>query len=146
VKDRLFWFGNVEKTRENAAIGMSTPYFPALTFYKAPFDLLSSTVRADWHLSPKNDLLLRWSRDGNSSLGNFGGNRLPSSANINTNTTHQGVAGLDTVLSSNLTNAFRLGITDFKNRVLRPDAQAQAVAVPGLEGIRVVTDDNALIS
>jgi hypothetical protein len=146
VKDRLFWFGNVEKTRENAAIGISTPYFPALTSYKAPFDLLSSTVRADWHLSPKNDLLLRWSRDGNSSLGNFGGNRLPSSSNVNTNTTHQGVAGLDTVLTSRLTNAFRLGITDFKNRVLRPDAQAQTVVIPGLEGIRIVTDDGGLIS
>ena len=30
--------------------------------------------------------------------------------------------------------------------MLRPDAAAQAIAVPGLEGIRVLTDDNALIA
>jgi hypothetical protein len=146
LKDRLFWFANVEKTKENAAIGISTPYFPALTSHKAPFDLLSSTLRADWRLSQKHELFWRWSRDDNSSLGNFGGNRLPSSANVNANTTHQVVGGLDTVLTSKLTNSFRAAVTDFKNRVLRPDAQAQAVGIPGLESVRVVTDDNLLIS
>jgi hypothetical protein len=146
AKDRLFWFVNVEKTRENSAIGLSTPYFPNLTSYQAPFDLLSSTVRADWHVSPTHELFVRWSRDDNSSFGNFGGNRLPSSGNINANNTHQVVVGWDTVLSSTLTNSFRTGITDFKNNVLRPDAQAQAVGIAGLDNIRVATDDNALIS
>jgi carboxypeptidase family protein len=146
LKDRLFLFGNVEKTKENSAIGIATPYFPSLTSYKAPFDALSTTLRADWRVSRKNDAFFRWSRDHNESLGNFGGNRLPSSANINSNNTNQFVAGLDTVLTSKLTNSFRAALTDFKNRVLRPPAEAQAVVVPGLENIRVVTDDGALIS
>jgi hypothetical protein len=146
LKNKLFWFGNVEKTNEDSAIGISTPYFPSLTSYKAPFDLLSSTIRADWRASQNNDLFVRWSRDDNDSLGNFGGNRLPSSGNVNSNTTHQVVVGLDTVLTSKLTNSFRTAFTDFKNRVLRPDAAAQAIAVPGLEGIRVLTDDGALIA
>ena len=143
--NKLFWFANVEKTNENSAVGLSTPYFPDLTSYKAPFDLLSTNVRADWRASQNNDLFVRWSRDDNESLGNFGGNRLPSSGNLNSNTTHQVVAGLDTVLTSKLTNSFRTAFTDFKNRVLRPDAAAQAIAVPGLEGIRILTDDNLLI-
>ena len=143
--NKLVWFANVEKTNENSAIGLSTPYFPDLTSYKAPFDLLSTNVRADWRASQNNDLFVRWSRDDNESLGNFGGNRLPSSGNLNSNTTHQVVAGLDTVLTSKLTNSFRTAFTDFKNRVLRPDAAAQAIAVPGLEGIRILTDDNLLI-
>ncbi len=54
IKDRLFWFANVEKTKENAAIGISTPYFPDLTSYKAPFDVLSTTVRADWRVSRRS--------------------------------------------------------------------------------------------
>jgi Carboxypeptidase regulatory-like domain len=145
-KDRLFLFGNVEKTKENAAIGLSTPYFPALTSYKAPFDALSTTVRADWRVSQRNDAFFRWSRDHNESLGNFGGNRLPSSANINANNTNQFVGGLDTVLTSKITNSFRAAVTDFKNRVLRPPDDAQAVVVPGLENIRIITDDGALIS
>src|SRR5215510_3773500 len=146
IKDRLFWFGNYEKTEENSAISINTQYFPNLTSFKGPFDENSSNVRTDWRVSQKHDFLFRWSRDENSNLGGFGGNRLPSSGNINTNTTHQFVAGLDSVLSTKLTNSFRLAATDFKNRVLRPPAEAQAVVVPGLETIRVVTSDNQLIS
>jgi len=146
IKDRLFWFGNYEKTEENSAIGIGTKYFPNLTSFKAPFDENSSNVRTDWRVSQNHDFLFRWSRNENSNLGGFGGNRLPSSGNINTNTTHQFAAGLDSVLSTKLTNSFRLAATDFKNRVLRPPADAQAVVVPGLENVRVVTSDNQLIS
>lgn len=145
LKDRLFWFANVEKTKEDAAIGISTPYFPNLTSYKAPFDALSTTVRTDWRVSQKHDLFVRWSRDDNSSLGNFGGNRLPSSGNVNANTTHQVAVGLDTVVTTRLTNSFRTAVTDFKNRVVRPDTQAQSVGIPGLENVRLVTDDGGLI-
>ncbi len=146
LKDRVFWFGNIEKTRENSAIGISTPYFPTLTSYEAPFDLLSTTLRGDWRVSTKNDVFVRWSRDDNSSLGNFGGNRLPSSGNENANTTNQVAGGLDTVLTSRLTNSFRTAVTDFKNRVVRPDSAAQAVGIPGLENVRVTTDDGGLIT
>jgi hypothetical protein len=146
VKNQVFWFANIEKTNEDSAIGISTPYFPSLTSYAAPFDALSSTIRADWRASRSNDLFVRWSRDDNESLGNFGGNRLPSSGNVNSNTTNQAVVGLDTVLSPKLTNSFRTAFTDFKNRVLRPDSASQALAVPGLEGIRVITDDGLLIA
>jgi carboxypeptidase family protein len=146
LKERVFWFGNIEKTREKSAIGISTPYFPTLTSYEAPFDLLSTTLRGDWRVSSNNDVFVRWSRDDNSSLGNFGGNRLPSSGNVNANTTNQVAGGLDTVLTSRLTNSFRTAVTDFKNRVLRPDSAAQAVGIPGLENVRVSTDDNGLIT
>src|SRR5215475_6019497 len=146
IKDRLFWFGNYEKTEENSAISINTQYFPNLTSFKGPFDENSSNVRTDWRVSQNHDFLFRWSRNENSNLGGFGGNRLPSSGNINTNTTHQFVTGLDSVLSTKLTNSFRLAATDFKNRVLRPPADAQAVVVPGLENIRIVTGNNRLIS
>jgi hypothetical protein len=146
VKDRFFWFGSYEKTDEKSAISINTPYFPNLTTFKAPFDETSSNVRTDWHVSQRNDFFFRWSRDENSNLGGFGGNRLPSGGNINTNTTHQLVAGLDSVLTAKLTNSFRVAGTDFKNRVLRPPTDAQAVVIPGLENIRILTDDGLLIS
>jgi len=146
IKDRLFWFGNYEKTEENSAISVNTPYFSSLTSFKAPFDENSSNVRTDWRVSQNHDFFFRWSRNENSNLGGFGGNRLPSAGNINTNTTHQFVTGLDSVLSTKLTNSFRLAATDFKNRVLRPPTEAQAVVVPGLENVRVITDDGLLNS
>ena len=51
LKNQIFWFANVEKTNEDSAIGISTPYFPTLTSYGAPFDALSTTLRGDWRVS-----------------------------------------------------------------------------------------------
>ena len=48
-------------------------------------------------------------------------------------------------MTQRLTNAFRVAGTDFKNRVLRP-AEAQAIGIAGLENIRILTDDNLLIT
>src|SRR5262249_59689566 len=64
-KDKLFWFGNFEKTRENSSISVNSPYFPSLTTYPAPFDETTNTVRADWHVSRSNDFFFRWTRDDN---------------------------------------------------------------------------------
>lgn len=146
VKDRFFWFGNYEKTQENSAISVNTPYFPNLTTFKAPFDENSSNVRADWRVSQNHDFFFRWSRNENSNLGGFGGIKLPSGGNINANTTHQFVSGLDSVLSTKLTNSFRFAGTDFKNRVLRPPSDALAVVIPGLENFRILTGDGLLNS
>ena len=32
LKNQLFWFANIEKTNEDSAIGISTPYFPRADF------------------------------------------------------------------------------------------------------------------
>jgi hypothetical protein len=146
VKDKLLWFGSFEKSHESSAIGVSTPYFPTLTTYPAPYDERSSNVRADYKAPRNNDVFVRWSRDDNNSFGGFGGNRLPSAGNFNNNTTHQIAAGLDSSLTPRLTNALRFGLTDFKNRVLKPEAAAAAITVPGAEGFGIITDDGLLIA
>jgi hypothetical protein len=146
VKDQLFWFANFEQTRENSSISINTPYFPNLTSFPAPFNERSSTVRLDWRMPHQTDAFLRWSRNDNSNFGNFGGNKLPSTGNINTNTAHQFALGLDTPITSRLTNGFRSAVTDFKNRVLRPPADANPSIVPGTDGFRIVTDDGLLIA
>ncbi|HYM11099.1 MAG TPA: carboxypeptidase regulatory-like domain-containing protein [Bryobacterales bacterium] len=145
-KDKLFWFGNFEKTRENSSISINTPYFPTLLTYPAPFDETSNTVRADWHVSRSNDSFFRWTRDDNSNFGGFGGNRVPSTGNVNTNTTNQFAWGLDSVLTAKLINSFRVGYTDFKNHIVRPPEEAQKLAVPGAENFRILTDDGLLVA
>ncbi len=146
VKDKLFWFGSFEKSHESSAISVSTPYFPSVTTWPAPYDERSSSVRVDYKAPRNNDVFARWSRNDNNSLGGFGGNRLPSAGNFNNNITHQIVAGLDSTFTPRLTNAVRFGFTDFKNRVLRPEADAAAVLVPGTAGFGVISDDGLLIS
>lgn len=146
VKNRLFWFGNFEKSHESSAISVATPYFPSLTTYPAPYDERSSTLRMDYNAPKQNLVFFRWSRDDNNSFGGFGGNRLPSAGNFNNNITHQFVWGVDSTFTPRLTNAFRFGFTDFKNRVLKPEAAAAAIFVPGTAGFGIITDDGLLIS
>src|SRR5215471_3108107 len=146
VKDKLLWFGSFEKSHESSAISLSTPYFAGLTSYPAPYDERSSSLRIDYKLPHQNDLFFRWSRDDNNSFGGFGGNRLPSAGNFNNNVTHQFVWGLDSGLTPRLTNAVRFGLTDFKNRVLQPDAAAKTILAPGTDGFGITTDDGLLIS
>ena len=146
VKDKLLWFGSFEKSHESSAISLSTPYFPSLTSYPAPYDERSSSLRIDYKLPRQNDFFFRWSRDDNNSFGGFGGNRLPSAGNFNNNVTHQFVWGLDSGLTPRLTNVVRFGLTDFKNRVLQPDAAAKTILAPGTDGFGITTDDGLLIS
>lgn len=145
-EDKMFLFGNVERTRENSSISIKTPYFPNLTSFPAPFRETSNNVRIDWHLPRQYQAFFRWSRDDNSNFGGFGGNALPSNGNINANTTDQYAVGLDKVITTSMVNSFRVAYTDFKNHVLPPAADAAALVVPGVAGFRLITDDNALIS
>jgi hypothetical protein len=145
-KDRLFWFGAFEKSHESSAIGISTPYFPSLTSWPAPYDERTSNLRFDYN-APKNNLVFfRWTRNDNSSFGGFGGNALPSVGVYNTNVTHQFATGVDTSFTPKLTNAFRFGYTNFQNAILRADSAAAAVIVPGTAGFGITTDDGLLIS
>src|SRR5262249_60384618 len=106
------------------------------------FSALQPMYRSPRH----NDFFFRWSRNDNNSFGGFGGNRLPSAGNFNNNVTHQFAVGLDSSFTPRLTNAFRFGFTDFKNRVLKPDADAVAITVPGTTGFGITTDDGLLIA
>jgi len=144
IKDKLFFFGGFENTYESSAISISSPFFPSLTTASAPYDQKSANARLDWAISQNNHSFFRWTRNVDSNFGGFGGNALPSTGNVNADNTNQWATGLDTVFTSRLTNSFRVGVTQFHNRIQRPDAAAQQLAVPGAEGFRIVVNDNSL--
>lgn len=146
IKNKVFFFGNFEKTRESSAISVATPYFPNISSYPAPYTQTSSSFRADWHINEKNQTFFRWTRNDDSNFGGFGGNTAPSTGNFNTDITNQWAMGLDTVFTPRFTNGFRMAVTNFRNRILRPPAAAQQLAVPGAENFRILTSDNALIA
>ncbi len=144
IRDKLFFFGGFENTREASAISVSSPFFPSLTTQSAPYDQKSASARLDWAVNQKNQSFFRWTRNVDSNFGGFGGSSLPSTGNVNTDNTNQWATGLDTIFTSRLTNSFRLGVTQFHNRILRPDAASQQLAVPGAENFRIIVNDNSL--
>lgn len=144
IKDKLFFFGGFENTVENSAISISSPFFPALTTTSAPYDQKSASTRLDWAVNQKNQAFFRWTRNQDANFGGFGGNALPSTGNINSDNTNQWATGFDTIFTPRMTNSFRVGVTQFHNRILRPDAASQQLAVPGAEGFRIIVNDNSL--
>jgi hypothetical protein len=146
IPDKLFFFGNFEKTRESSAISIATPYFPNLTSYPAPYDQTSSSIRGDWQVRANHQAFFRWTRNDDSNFGGFGGNTAPSTGNVNTDVTNQYAVGLDSVVTAHMTNGFRMAATWFRNRILRPPDDAQKLAVPGAENFRIVLGDNSLVA
>ena len=144
IKDKVFFFGNFENTHEDSAIAVSSPFFPTITTFAAPFDEKSQSVRGDWIVNRSNTVFFRWSRNENSNFGGFGGSLMPSTGNINADNTNQWVAGWDKVVTPRLTNSARMGVTQFHNTIQRPPTDAQALAVPGAENFRIVINDGSL--
>ena len=56
LRHKLFWFGSFEKSHESSAISVSTPYFPSVTTWPAPYDERSSSVRVAWSKNSPSDL------------------------------------------------------------------------------------------
>jgi len=44
IRDKLFFFGGFENTRENSALSISSPFFPSLTSTTAPYDQKSGSA------------------------------------------------------------------------------------------------------
>jgi hypothetical protein len=144
IKDKLFFFGNFENTHEDSAIGVSSPFFPSVSTFAAPFTENSQNIRGDWNVNGSNQAFFRWTRNENSNFGGFGGSLMPSTGNINADNTNQWVAGWDKVFTPRLTNSARMGVTQFHNTIQRPPADAQALAIPGAENFRIVASDGSL--
>jgi len=144
IKDKLFFFGNFENTHEDSAIAVSSPFFPNVSTYAAPFDEKSQSIRGDWNVNRNNQTFFRWTRNENTNFGGFGGSLMPSTGNINADNTNQWVAGWDRVFTARLINSARMGVTQFHNTIERPPVDAQALAVPGAENFRIVVSDGSL--
>ena len=84
VKDKLFWFGTVEHTRERASsivpssafneISLLAPLgYNAVRFLQQPFDDTQFTVKGDWHPADTHSVSLRYAQQNNKALNDQAG-------------------------------------------------------------------------
>jgi hypothetical protein len=109
-KDKLFFFTSYEHLNQTSVVTDQNDLAsiqPLNGIFPSPLVYNWLTVRFDYHVSDKNSVFLRYSHDGNQSFGPYAGTGNPSSWVHNGNWSDQTIAGLTTIISTNLVNDLR---------------------------------------
>ncbi len=150
-KDKILFFGNIERLDQNAAISSFITGFAPLsqfsTVLNSPYKGWLTNIRVDMPtITKKNNLFVRYSRDQNDVFAPDDENTLPSNWRDNKNRDDNGVVGLTTILTSNLVNDFRFNANHIVNDELTPSAEQcpeSNIGCIGLGGPQIrVVDSN----
>src|SRR5215472_9365828 len=122
LKDKLFFFFNIEHTNQEQAIltQPNTPLAQAVAgVYDSPYSGTQTTARVDYHISAKHNLFARYSHDGNSGFGQvFSPQANPSNWVRNVNWADQSIIGLTSTLTTNIVNDARIQYMYWSNHNL----------------------------
>jgi hypothetical protein len=119
-RDRLFWFGNFERTNQVGARPIAFSNAVAAQFNhigKQPFKGHLLNTRFDYKLSDKHSAFLRYSHDDNK---NVSGTGMESTWFSSGNFAWQALAGVTSVLRPTLVNDFRASYSYFGNGLNPP--------------------------
>ncbi|PWT92825.1 MAG: hypothetical protein C5B55_05570, partial [Blastocatellia bacterium] len=131
-KDRAFFFGTVERTRERgnsivpgvdqAKIKFLEPFgYKAVQFLPQPFNDWQYTVKGDFNLSPKHTLVTRFAGQNNNGLNDQAGFLVVrtdlSGGNESLNTLYNFLTSLTSTLTSTTVNQFTYQYSTFDNRI-----------------------------
>jgi hypothetical protein len=131
-KDKAFFFGTVERTRERgnsivpgvdqAKIKFLEPFgYKAVQFLPQPFNDWQYTVKGDFNLSPKHTLVTRFAGQNNDALNDQAGFLIVrtdlSGGNESLNTLYNFLASLTSTLTSTTVNQFTYQYQTFDNRI-----------------------------
>ncbi len=119
VRDKVWWFASYEKNDQIGAVATQIGGFPQFSgTWPLPFGERMAMGRADWNLTRRSHLLLRFTHNLNEgisgSLSSLGGTAL--SPFSNQNNANQTALGFDTV-TGQISHSFRFGFLDFQNHM-----------------------------
>ncbi len=122
VKDKLFFFFNIEHTNQVQAniTQPNTILAQAVAgVYNSPYSGTQTTARIDYRLSAKHSLFARYSHDGNSGFGQvFSPQANPSNWVHNVNWADQSIIGLTSSLTPSIVNDARIQYMYWSNHNL----------------------------
>ena len=131
-KDKAFFFGTVERTRERGnsivpgvdqtKIGFLEEFgYEAVQFLPQPFNDWQYTVKGDFNLSPNHSLVVRFAGQNNDALNDQAGFLIVrtdlSGGNESLNTLYNFLTSLTSTLSSSTVNQFTYQFQTFDNRI-----------------------------
>ena len=130
-KDKLFFFFNAERNRQNAIVihNIEPGILPGWSgFTPNPFREMLITGKVDWTISGKTNAFLRYSHDGNRQQAPFpaGTGILPRTSatgifqtndQIDSNRSDGGVLGMTHIFSPKVTNDFHYNYNNFHNLI-----------------------------
>ncbi len=112
IKDKLFWFGNWERTFQTAQSIYTAPEFPQLNVSQDfPVGIQYAKGRMDWNVSPALRLFYSIQHDWNKATG---GSAPSPFQNVDWTNTH--TVALD-LSRSRMTHSYRFGYVNFNNRI-----------------------------
>ena len=132
-RDKAFFFGTVERTRERGnsivpgvdreRIAFLEPFgYEAVQFLPQPFDDTQYTVKGDFNLNSNNTLVTRFSGQHNDALNDQAGFLIVrtdlSGGNQSLNTLYNFLASETWTASSNVVNQFTYQYSHFNNQIL----------------------------
>src|SRR6516162_5887038 len=122
VKDKLFFFFNIEHTNQVQAILTQPNTILAQAVagvYNSPYSGTQTTARVDYHVSARHSLFARYSHDGNSGFGQvFSPQSNPSNWVRNINWADQSIIGLTSALTPSVVNDARIQYSYWSNHNL----------------------------
>jgi len=145
-KDKAWFFGNLERLDQTAAIGsfisgsgLGTLFGPAFaqsfnTTYSSPYKGWLLNFRSDIKINDKNNLFARFSYDNNHAFAPTGTNDLPSAWRNNKNRDPNIQVGDTTILTPNLVNDARFNYQRITNESDPPSAEDCPDSIPGCVG------------
>jgi hypothetical protein len=131
-KDKAFFFGTIERTRERGnsivpgvdqqKIGFLEPFgYEPVQFLPQPFNDWQYTVKGDFNLSPKHQLVVRFAGQNNDALNDQAGFLIVrtdlSGGNESLNTLYNFLTSLSSTLGSSTVNQFTYQYQTFDNRI-----------------------------
>ena len=151
-KDKVFFFGNVERLDQTSAISSFITGAPQLTFFNtttsSPYKGILGNVRVDIpKLTEKNNMFARYSHDDNNVFAPDTDNTLPSDWRVNSNNDDNVLVGLTTVLTQTLVNDFRFNFQRIVNKESIPTAAecpATNIGCIGLGGVQLRVNNSNL--
>ncbi|HEX8494196.1 MAG TPA: TonB-dependent receptor [Pyrinomonadaceae bacterium] len=132
-KDKIFFFGTVERTRERgnsivsgsdqAHIALLEPFgYDAVQFLPQPFNDTQYTIKGDFHINNEHTLVTRFAGQNNNALNDQAGFLLVrtdlSGGNQTLNTLYSFLANETWIINQRTVNQFTYQYSTFDNRIL----------------------------